>query len=212
MHSRPDSVNDGPHASGVNDGTHPDGVYWLIRPVHEFPSTASMLAGLPEWRRRQALSYVRDSDRRQCAAAYLLLVELLERLGIDYDGQPFALSPRGKPSLAGHPGTGISISHCDRAVMAAVALTGSVGCDIETVPEVPDYDVCRLVFGPREADRVARSEAPSATFAAMWTEREALAKMLDADLTDVGQPLPADASCQRGTALGCAWCVVTMPW
>lgn len=187
-------------------------VDWLIRPLDDFPPTASMLAGLPAWRRRQALTYVRDSDRRQCAAAYLLLVELLEKLGIDYNGQPFTLSPRGKPSLAEHPDTGISISHCDSAVMAAVGLNSSVGCDIETVPETPDYDVCRLVFGSRGTGHIAHSEAPSVTFATMWTEREALVKMLDVDLTDAGQLLPAAALCQRGTAHGCAWCVVTMPW
>lgn len=154
---------------------------FLIRKLSEYPTTEKMLARLPQWRRAKALSYAREIDRRQSAAAYLLLRELLAMHGSDTE-EPFVYSENGKPSFVGDGRVAFSISHCAEAVACAVSDEGKVGCDVESVPVEVDFEVCVAVFDAEEISAIGNSANPPLEFTRLWTLREARAKLLDTDL------------------------------
>lgn len=147
--------------------------------------TPERLNALPAWRRRKTLSYLRDTDRLQCAEAYLLLVNLLQKnfpeLSATEITREFQYNPEGKPRLAGADGIYFSISHCPQAVMAAVSDV-PVGCDIEAVPVEADSVVMDYCFSTEERRRVDKSARPAKAFTKIWTRKEALYK-LDNSLT-----------------------------
>ena len=130
-----------------------------------------------------ALRYRQEREQRLSLAVYLLLMEGLEKeYGIT--GQPeFVFGQHGKPMLKDHPEIHFNLSHCRRAALCVIS-SQPVGCDIETVPEELDMDVCRYCFNEEEIAGITRSDRPTLTFTQLWTCKEALLKLTGEGLTN----------------------------
>ncbi len=141
------------------------------------------LAQVSPQRRREALRYVKECDRRLSLAVYLLLQEALEKeYGIT--GAPrFGFGPAGKPFLEDYPHIHFNLSHCPGAALCVVS-DEPVGCDIECVPETLDMDLCRHVCHESELDVILNSPSPEVAFATLWTRKEALLKYTGEGLTE----------------------------
>lgn len=146
----------------------------------------SALSRVSDQRRRAALRYLRDSDRRLSLAVYLLLQEALEKeYGIT--GAPrFAFGPHGKPFLPDHPHIHFNLSHCPGVALCVVG-DAPVGCDVERVPERLDMDLCRHVCHESELAAILHAPSPTLAFASLWTRKEALLKYTGEGLA---APLP----------------------
>ena len=77
----------------------------------------------------------------------------------------------------------ISLSHCDRAVMAAVA-DCPVGCDVEAITTDTAAAMSQTIdycFSPRERRAILQASDPEVEFIKIWTVKEAVFK-LDNDI------------------------------
>lgn len=148
---------------------------------------------LPDWRRRQVLSYCHLIDQVQCAKAYVLLRQnLKEEYG--YCEMPaFEYGAYGKPRLKQQPKAADSLqmaehihfnlSHCARGVMCVVA-DEPVGCDIELIPAELDADIAAACFSETEQRLILSADNPQVEFARLWTAKEALLKLWGIGLVD----------------------------
>lgn len=144
--------------------------------------TEQLIATLPEWRRREALSIRHLQGRRECALAYIELQRALRlAFGID-DTSPFAYGAHGKPSLARHPGIHFSISHCRQAVGCLLS-NRPCGLDIERIRPV-NPALIRYTMNPGEAQAIHSAPSPELMFARLWTRKEAVLKLLGTGITD----------------------------
>ena len=134
-------------------------------------------------RREYALRYRMESDRRLSLAVYLLLAEGLEKEYGITGPLTFGFGYHGKPFLPGHPDIHFNLSHCGRAAMCAVS-DAPVGCDIESVVESLDMDLCRRCFNEQETDFILRSDSPCLAFTELWTRKEAYLKLTGEGLMD----------------------------
>ena len=133
-------------------------------------------------RREKALRYRQLRDQKLSLAVYLLLAEgLAKEYGI-HDPPEFAFGPHGKPRLANHPRIHFNLSHCREAALCVIADT-PVGCDIESVPETLDPDLCRRCFNPAELALITASARPPLAFTRLWTQKEAYLKLTGEGLT-----------------------------
>lgn len=141
------------------------------------------LSCLPEWRREKALSFRFDIDRMLCAKSYLLLKKgLCEDFG--FIGNPaFSYSEHGKPFLKERKDIHFNLSHCHHGVLCVIG-KGPVGCDIEDVQKEIDIDVANFCFSRIEVDAMLASSNPGIEFVKMWTQKEAVLKLLGSGLID----------------------------
>ena len=142
---------------------------------------AQALQAVGEQRRRYALRYRRELDRRLCLAAYVLLQRALhDEYGIDHV-PPFIFGPHGKPMLEGYPHIHFNLSHCRHAAVCAVS-DRPIGVDVESIES---YDEA-LVAGTMSADEqrlIALSDDAPATFIKLWTMKESLLKLTGRGIT-----------------------------
>lgn len=146
----------------------------------DFPTLDERISRLPAWRRRDALSYPRPSDRLQSAVACELLGELLLKYcGIPADRFRIEYDLYGKPSVAGRDDVYISLAHCRLGVVAAVADV-PVGCDIEEIAR-PYRDngavVADYCFTGGERRAIMAADDPALEFTKIWTVKESLFKL-----------------------------------
>lgn len=134
-------------------------------------------------RREYALRYRKDSDRRLSLAVYLLLAEGLEKEYGITGPLTFSFGYHGKPYLSLYPDIHFNLSHSGRAAICAIG-EGPVGCDIESVGESLDMDLCRRCFNEQEIDSILRSEYPCLAFTQLWTRKEAFLKLSGEGLLD----------------------------
>jgi len=146
------------------------------------------LAGIPEWRRRQALAFRHDLDRYLCARAFLCLQELVERECGVAQLPEFAYTPMGKPYLAEYPAVHFSISHCRKAIACAVN-DAPVGIDVE--PFALHREVVEAVFSQEESQSIASAAAPEERFAELWTQKESILKLTGEGICDDMKPIQA---------------------
>lgn len=151
-----------------------------IDPEKDLQTLDERVSRLPEWRRRDALSYLQPIDRLQSAIGYELIAGLLlrffrippEDLRMEYDDN-------GKPSVMGHPEVFISLAHCRVGVMATVS-DSPVGCDIEEIRrpfEQYGREVMEYCYSPGECSQIASAPDPETEFARIWTVKESLYKL-----------------------------------
>lgn len=159
-----------------------------------------------------AQHYGNPHRRRQFLQARLLARGLLPpglpsdgpwRIEADREGRPLVLTPDGAA------GPDLSVTHSGAWVAAAIAPWGRVGIDVET-PR-PGRDVRAMAeayFSPPE--RAAVAEGGQGVLLALWTMREALAKLSGGGV--------AAALAQDGAALisgrnaTCRGHLGTVPW
>ncbi len=138
-----------------------------LRPLGELPSGTAAAVGFYDGEL---------SPRLQSLAARSLLADLIK----DFAG--ITPLPRivndncGKPRFADHPSLHFNLSHCDGAVLAAVA-RDPVGCDIERIA-TGAVDDSLMDFCLDEAQRaeVLAAADSDLEFTRIWTRKEALAK------------------------------------
>jgi len=115
---------------------------------------------LGEWR---TLAEQRD-------AAYRLLGELVgEEVAVAHDAS-------GAPFLPDCPHLYVSVSHCAKAVAAAVCGGKRVGIDVESRRRISDGLMAR-VCSPAEQTAIHASPDPTMAFLQLWTRKEAVLKM-----------------------------------
>ncbi|HEX2839915.1 4'-phosphopantetheinyl transferase family protein [Hyphomicrobium sp.] len=130
---------------------------------------------------RRRLEAMRDDTaRRERRLSHIALRILLEAaLGPAVRGQPFSLSPSGKPSLPGND-LSFSLAHTKGLAAIAVGRSGPIGVDIERLRPVRVPQARR---GPIEAEAMILASGeplsaadPDARFLTAWVRLEAAAK------------------------------------
>ena len=134
-------------------------------------------------RREAALRYMREIDRKLSLAAFLLLMEGLEKEYGITEPPVLAFGPHGKPFLRDYPGIHFNLSHCARAVLCVIS-DAPVGCDVEAVVSPLDMDLVRHCCSPEEQAAILASDHPEAAFCTLWTRKEAFLKWTGEGLTD----------------------------
>lgn len=115
----------------------------------------------------------------------MLIGEILMRLavkkafGIDAENH-LAVTEHGKPFLKGCENVHFNISHSGSYVVCAVART-PVGVDIQKIGEYK-RTVAERVFNEPELLQIEASEDKASEFTKLWTEKEAVLKMLGTGL------------------------------
>lgn len=137
---------------------------------------------LPAWRREVADRYKHKGSRRESIVTFSLLQQLLlEHYGIGVV-PPFSFNEHGKPYLSQHPDIHFNISHCAKAVVAVVS-DAPVGVDVEAVGRYKESlaDYCMNVDECRHLDA---ADDPDLEFTCLWTQKEAVAKLVGTGITD----------------------------
>lgn len=143
------------------------------------------IAALPEWRRAAALRYKHEDGRRESAASFLLLADMLrERYGIT-DIEPFAVGQHGKPSLTERGDVQFNLSHC-RLAVACVVSESPVGVDIECLGRYKPATArhCFSAIELRSLEETDTEAERDLLFTVLWTKKEALLKLLGCGITD----------------------------
>lgn len=168
--------------------------------IHDYTpeQIALWMDELPEWRRRQALAFKHDLGRRQCVLAYRLLCQGL-RQGYGITEQPtFLYGEHGKPHL--HPSSfnlhpsplipHFSLSHCREAVCCAIS-DRPVGIDIENTGRKVGDGIVRYSMNEEEQRQIEEagslpdgSNESDRAFLRLWTQKEAVAKLLGTGIRD----------------------------
>ena len=140
-----------------------------------------MLPSVPEPRRSQAMAFRHTFGRFACLKSYIMLAEILHR---DYHLSDFIIGAgtHGKPFLKGHPEIHFSISHCTKAIAVAVG-DEPVGIDAETFRSISPGLLDKAMNLSEKAE-ILTSDVPEQTFAAYWTRKEAVFKLIGTGITD----------------------------
>lgn len=157
-----------------------ESAFHYIDPQKDLPSLNERILRLPDWRRRDTLSYLHPSDRLQSAIACELLAGLLDRcFDIPADRFRIEYDPNGKPAVCGRSDIFISLAHCRKGVMAVVADL-PVGCDIEAIQR-PYEDNGAVIayhcFTENELRRIESAPDPATEFTRIWTIKESVFKL-----------------------------------
>ena len=140
-------------------------------------SLAAALASLPDWRRRKAVAFRFEADRRRSVAVWLLLRQMLAERGLDADSLPVSEDEFGKPAFEAFLGIHFNLSHGGERVMAAVS-DRPVGCDVERIMPF-DEGVARECLTDGELTWVGRQPSGSdrdRAFIRLWVRKEAYVK------------------------------------
>ena len=143
----------------------------------------AVLVGIPGWRRRHILSYLRPQDRKLSLGAWRLLERMLKQHGIS--ALDVTAGANGKPACAG---ICFNLSHCADLVLCAVSDV-PVGCDIEKITDAP-MEIAERYFSENERRYLSGagdSSERNHRFFKLWTIRESYLKM-----TGEGMGLPLE--------------------
>lgn len=141
----------------------------------------SMLSLVPEPRHSEALRFSHTFGRFACLKSYLMLAELLQtEFGIG--AFRIEVGEHGKPYLADHPEIHFNISHCRKAIAVAVS-DRPVGIDVESFRSFGNGLLEKTMNADEKAEILA-SGVPEETFAAYWTRKEAVFKLIGTGITD----------------------------
>lgn len=135
---------------------------------------AECLSWFPQERVDNILKINHIQGRREKAATYELLVEMMREEGCLKQLPVFHYDEDGKPRLSNYSGLHFNISHCKKAV--AVALHhAEVGIDIECRRAVSQA-LMERVCCEEELSRIRSSADAELEFLRLWTRKEALLK------------------------------------
>lgn len=130
-----------------------------------------------------ALRYVHEHDKKLSLAVCLLLMEGLEKEYGITELPEFNYGYHGKPSLKGVPYIHFNLSHCYHAALCVIN-NQPVGCDVESVPEELDIDLCKFCFNKEEVALIMSATKPTLAFTSLWTRKEAFLKLTGMGLID----------------------------
>ena len=143
---------------------------------------ARLLGVVSAQRRAQALAYKHLHGQCCCLKSYEMLMHLLHTtLYACHTPPTFLYNEHGQPRIEGGPC--FSISHCKNAI--AVAISHSpIGIDIEHLRTAKPELVARTM-NQGEQERIWQSENPDRAFTQLWTQKEAVLKMLGTGITSI---------------------------
>lgn len=143
---------------------------------------ARLLGLASDQRREQALAYKHMHGQFCCLKSYELLLQLLSSTPYTIHHTPsFLYNEHGQPRIEGGPC--FSISHCKNAIAVAISDT-PIGIDIEHLRTAKPELVARTM-NEVEQERIWQSESPDWTFTQLWTQKEAVLKMLGTGITSL---------------------------
>ena len=153
---------------------------------------AQWIAELPEWRKKQVLAYKNDAGRRQSLLAYRLLCQgLSEDYGITEQptfhygehGKPYIKFKNEKLKMKNEAAPFFSLSHSREAVCCVID-NHPCGIDIESANRKISDSVIRYSMNEGEQALIRESDDPQRTFLRLWTQKEALLKLLGTGIRD----------------------------
>lgn len=143
---------------------------------------ARLLPLVSDQRREQALAYKHLLGQFCCLKSYELLLQLFTHYPLPITHYPtFLYNEYGAPYL--ERGPYFSISHCKNAIAVAISDT-PIGIDIEHLRTAKPELVARTM-NEVEQERIWQSESPDWTFTQLWTQKEAVLKMLGTGITSL---------------------------
>ncbi|RKN77518.1 4'-phosphopantetheinyl transferase superfamily protein [Streptomyces klenkii] len=150
---------------------------WI--PADPHPHDRAAAANLPRWRVTEFL------------AARALLRHLLRAVLPEQADAPVHAGEHGRPVLAGHPDTGISISHDGASIAVAVAPHRRVGVDVQQPADSAPDTLLRRCLGKHARTVSTLPERQRALeLAWVWTVQEACVKAAGTGLS--GRPWTID--------------------
>ena len=147
-------------------------------------------------------------------AARVLLRRLLsEAVGGDAASSPLATRPGGQPFLAERPDVGVSLSHSDGWVAAAVHLCGVVGVDVQA-PVRPSDRLIRRCCTPsaRRALSVMTEPERDTEFAWIWSVQEACVKAEGLGVAGLPWTIAVQAGQRVGRLRDLRWRALRQTW
>lgn len=146
----------------------------------------TLIASLPfgESERERILSIKNPAAQKNSLSALLCLNKLIKRARLDGEELSIIREKNGKPRFASLP-YHFSISHSRE--LCAVALSSvNVGLDLEYIDESRNAEaLSRRFFSPEEHSRLCESRNKLEDFFALWTKKEALAKLSGEGLASI---------------------------
>ena len=142
-----------------------------------------LLPQVPEEHLAVALKFKHTFGQYATLKSILMLKELMvdTHLLLPDDPLHFEYNSHGKPHLADHPGIHFNISHCPHAIAVGVD-DAPIGIDVERFV-TPSESLLNYCMNNEEVQRIQQSEHPDHTFAALWTQKESLFKLLGTGIT-----------------------------
>lgn len=147
---------------------------------------------LPPWRQEVVMRYKFESGRRESTLAFRLLQQMLAENypAIDLSAIQFHTGEHGKPLLLSHPQVHFNLSHCSHAVACALA-DHPVGIDIECRGRYK-HTLAAYCMSAEELVWIEEplsssnpdTQAADLRFTTLWTQKEALLKLLGTGITD----------------------------
>ena len=139
---------------------------------------------------RRASRFHFERDRRRFVVGRALLRTVIGAYtAIAAADVPLQQQGHGKPFVAlaaGAPQLNFNLSHSGGSALLALTAGAGVGCDLEVVRGVPEYeDIARHNFASSEVDRLLSLPAAQRVdeFFAIWTHKEAYVKALGGGLS-----------------------------
>lgn len=129
--------------------------------------------------------YTRSRDRADARAARALLLGLLPPGSVLAQRCPgCGGDDHGRPEVVGHVEIGVSLTHADGWVGAAIGSAGAgpVGLDLEPVTKLRNTPPVAIALTAPERDWLADHPDPAVGFGRLWTRKEALVKAGFCDL------------------------------
>ena len=155
----------------------------------------ALIASLPFGENEnQRLSAIKNQEYKNSSlSALLCLHELLTVSGEVQDDLSICRTSGGKPYFASAD-LFFSITHAKDTVAVALSDT-PVGIDIEFIDERRDIlSLSRRFFAPDEHKAISESNSPTEDFFALWTKKEALAKITGEGLSAICRAKGLDES------------------
>ena len=144
---------------------------------------ARLLPLVSDQRRQQALRYNHLFGQFCCLKSYELLMQLLNPSLYTLHPTPytFLYNEHGQPRIEGGPH--FSISHCKHGIAVAVS-EYPIGIDIEHVRTLKPELVARTMNAEEQSEILAAA-SPDIAFTRLWTQKEAVLKMLGTGITSI---------------------------
>ena len=141
---------------------------------------------LPDWRREQMLAIKHLRGRVQCAVGWLLVNHCQMSEGGSSQlnvarNDIWVYNEHGKPYFADKKNLFFSISHCKGAVAVAID-DKEIGVDIEEISRYKE-SLESYVLNEDEVPRCARNDNRKEAFIEVWTQKEAVFKLLGTGIT-----------------------------
>lgn len=143
---------------------------------------AAMCRYLPESRIELSKRFYRDSDRKNCLAAFFLLLYALENeFGIKSIPET-GVGRNGKPYFLSEPAIHFNISHSSGAVCCVIS-PDEAGIDIQE--DISDYSgILEVSMSLTEIKTISESEESAPLCARYWSQKEAYLKYKSTGISD----------------------------